>query len=58
MSRNLVVELVEVGVACLIMGLCAAMMFLGVDSEVKAVFIMGATLAVRAGFSIAKNGGK
>ena len=59
MSRNLIIELAEIGVACLIMGVCATMMFLGVDSEVKTVFIMGATLAVRAGFTITtdiKNG--
>ena len=54
MSRSLILELAELGAACLVMALCAVMMFCGIDSEVKAVFIIGATLAVRAGFSITK----
>ena len=58
MNRNLCIALVEMSVACLVMGLCAAMMFLGVNSEVKTVFIMGATLAVRAGFQIARDGSR
>ena len=49
-------ELAEMGVAVFIMVICAVMMFTGIDSEVKAVFIMGATLAVRAGFNIVRNG--
>ena len=53
-NRNLIIELAEIGVAVLIMVLCSVMMFFGIDSEVKAVFVMGATLAVRSGFAVTR----
>jgi len=52
MSKEMIFELIELGVACFIMVICVVMMFYGIDSEVKTVFIMGATLAIRTGFNI------
>ena len=52
MSKQMIYQLIELGVACFIMVVCAVMMFCHIDGEVKAVFIMGATLAIRSGFSV------